>query len=77
MVDKHALIIMHVDASLRTTTLYVPKVEDVDNVHIKETLKDITVLMKCLLNEISYAECIVKKACMINENFDIPLHKSN
>ena len=56
MVDKHKLSLLHVEIKLHTTTLCVPKFEDVDKFFIKETLEDINVLIKCSLNDKFHAE---------------------
>ena len=58
MVNKDMLSLMHVDANKHTTTLCVPKFEDLNEVIMKETLEDITELIKCSLNDYLCAECI-------------------
>ena len=75
MVDKHKLSLMHANTSLHTTTLRVPNFDFVDKVLIKETLENITELIMCSLNDNLHAECIVKEACMMNENLDSLLHE--
>ena len=77
MVDKCTLSLIHVGTSVHTTTLCVPKCVDVDESLIKEILKEITELIKCSMNNNLCDEYIVKEACVINKNIDIPLHNSN
>ena len=54
MVDKYAIILIHVDTRLRTTTLCVPKFADVDVVVMKETLEDVNKLIKYSINNNLY-----------------------